>query len=73
MSRDMTPSHGCKTYGSSRAVRLPDFNYAGDVDIHVVVCARSGKPSSNPALAAEVSSHTEEHQCCQVGELGNHT
>ena len=59
MSRDSAPSHQHKTYGSSRAVRLPNLDYADNLDIHMVVCARSEKPFGNDALASEVCKSIE--------------
>ncbi|MCP4592842.1 MAG: hypothetical protein GY842_19070 [bacterium] len=48
-----------KTYGGSRAVRLRGMDYAGDVDIHVVACVRSGKPFLDESLAGEVCKSVE--------------
>jgi len=48
------PPRKYKTYGGSRAVRLPDFDYVGEVDIHVVICTESGQPFGSDTLAKEV-------------------
>jgi REP element-mobilizing transposase RayT len=34
-----TPLRDLRTYGASRAVRHPDCDYSGNVDVHLTVCA----------------------------------
>ncbi len=46
--RDLT------TYERSRAVRLPDSDYACDADIHLTICADRGEPFRAKALAEAV-------------------
>ena len=39
------------TYGHSRAIRLPDFDYVGDVNIHLTICAHHGSPFADQAVS----------------------
>lgn len=51
--------HHLTTYGRSRAVRLPECDYAGDEIIHVTVCARCGEPFRDHRLAQLVCESVE--------------
>ncbi|UCC30976.1 MAG: transposase [Phycisphaerales bacterium] len=55
-----------KTFGTSRAVRHPQADYAADLDIHVVVAARAGRPFENTELACQVC-RSVEVVCKQLG------
>jgi putative transposase len=57
--RRRTPPRDLTTYGRTHAVRLADFDYAGDADIHVVLCAFDGLPFNDAALAAFVCENVE--------------
>jgi len=54
--RDLT------TYGLGRAVRLPDCDYVGDIDIHVTICAADGLPFADDRVA-HMTCHNVEHYC----------
>jgi REP element-mobilizing transposase RayT len=54
-----TPLRDLTTYGRTHAVRLADFDYTGDADIHLVLCAHSGAPFDNKAQAAFVCENVE--------------
>jgi len=54
------------THGRSRAVRLPECDYAGDEIIHVTVCARCGEPFRDHHLAQLVSESVEFY-CPKLG------
>jgi putative transposase len=47
------------TYGHGRAVRLPNCDYVGDVDIHVTLCAHHEVPFRVDAVAAMVCENVE--------------
>ncbi len=49
--RKNIPLRDLRTYGYGRAVRLPDFDYAGDAVIHMTICADRGRPFEHAALA----------------------
>lgn len=55
-----------KTFGTSRAVRHPQADYAADLDIHVVIAARAGRPFENTELACQVC-RSVEVVCRQLG------
>lgn len=54
-----TPLRDLKTYGRTHALRLPEYDYAGDADIHVVLCAYAGIPFTDATLAAFVCEDVE--------------
>jgi len=54
-----TPLRRLTTYGRTHAVRLPDFDYASPVDIHVTLCARRGMPFADAPIAAMVCENVE--------------
>ncbi|MCH8253609.1 MAG: transposase, partial [Planctomycetes bacterium] len=56
------------TYGTPRAVRLPDSDYADNADIHVTICAAAGAPFAEDAVAAMVC-HNVEFYCEKLGFL----
>ena len=58
-NRKTTPRRDLPTYGRSRAVRLPDCDYAGDIDIHVTICADRDEPFTDRTLAAMVCENVE--------------
>jgi REP element-mobilizing transposase RayT len=47
------------TYGRTHAVRMPDFDYAADVDVHVTLCAADGAPFENAGVAHMVCDSVE--------------
>ena len=51
--RDLT------TFGRSRAVRHPDCDYAGEIDVHLTLCAATGKPFTDASLAQFVCNSVE--------------
>ncbi|MBU0617553.1 MAG: transposase [Planctomycetes bacterium] len=59
----MTPQdprrQGLATWGRSRAVRHPDFDYASDADIHLTLCATIGTPFTDSRLAGSVCESVE--------------
>ncbi len=57
--RTRTPLHDLTTYGASRAVRLPDYDYAGDADIHLTIHADAGAPFSDAQTARTVCDSIE--------------
>jgi REP element-mobilizing transposase RayT len=54
LPRSKSPLRDIRTYGQGRAVRLPQCDYAGDIDIHVTMCADRGEPFRVEAIAAMV-------------------
>ena len=54
-----TPLRDLKTYGRSRAVRLSEYDYASDGDIHVVLCTREGTPFHDTSLATLICENVE--------------
>ena len=58
-SRRNTPLRGLTTYGRSHAVRHPDCDYIGDIDIHTTLCADCEKPFNNNELARMVCENVE--------------
>ena len=54
-----TPLRDLKTYGRSHAVRLPEYDYASDADIHIVLCARGGTPFHDTPLAVLICENVE--------------
>ena len=58
--------HHLATYGSSRAVRLPECDYAGNEIIHITVCARCGEPFRHRLLAQQICESVEFY-CCKLG------
>ena len=57
--RKELPLRTLATYGESRAVRLDEFDYASDADIHLVVVADSGSPFADAAIARMVCDNVE--------------
>jgi REP element-mobilizing transposase RayT len=53
------PIRDLRTYGASRAVRHPDCDYAGDVGIHLTICAVAGEPFRTEAVAHLVADSVE--------------
>ena len=64
--KQKTPLRDLATYGRTHAVRLPDFDYAGDADIHLTLCAYEGAPFRDESLAAFVC-HNVEFYCKRLG------
>ena len=64
MSRqaETVPARERTTYERSHAVRLPDYDYAGPEDIHLIVCADRGAPFAERKLAQTVCESVE-HTC----------
>jgi putative transposase len=61
-----TPIRDLKTYGRTHAVRIADFDYTGNVDIHLVLCAFEGSPFDNTETAASVCESIEFY-CDKLG------
>jgi REP element-mobilizing transposase RayT len=59
LPRSKTPLRDLTTYGTGRAVRLPDCDYAADIDIHVTLCADHDGLFQNDAVAAMVCENVE--------------
>ena len=57
--RRNSSSRRLKTWGRGRAVRLPDYDYAGPEVVHLTICAARGDPFGDPSLAACVCSSVE--------------
>ncbi len=57
--RSRTPLRDLTTYGHGRAVRHPHCDYAGDIDVHVTICADQGEPFRDEALAKIVCENVE--------------
>jgi REP element-mobilizing transposase RayT len=57
--RGKTPLRELRTYGRGRAVRHPDSDYTGDVDIHVTICANQRQPFRDDHVAAMVCENVE--------------
>jgi hypothetical protein len=55
-----------KTFGASRAVRHAEADYAADIDIHVVIAARTGRPFEDRELGRQVC-RSVEVVCQQLG------
>lgn len=53
------PLRDLTTYGRSHAVRLPDYDYAGDANIHVTLCAATGTPFRDAPTAKLVRDSVE--------------
>ena len=51
-----------RTYGASRAVRHPDCDYRGNIDIHVTIRAARGDPFREDRVARLVTENVE-HYC----------
>ena len=51
-----------RTYGASRAVRHPDCDYRGNIDIHVTIRAAGGDPFREDRVARLVTENVE-HYC----------
>jgi len=62
--RKNIPLQRLQTYGRSRAVRLPGFDYAGDALIHLTLCAERGRPFHDANLAGVVCGSVE--RCCEL-------
>ncbi len=54
-----TPRRELTTYHQSRAVRLPDFGYTGDVNVHLTVCAAGDVALKDDQLAAVICQSIE--------------
>ncbi|MFQ5806835.1 MAG: transposase [Phycisphaerae bacterium] len=48
-----------RTCGESRAVRLPEFDYAGDAKIHITICAARGAPFRDTRVAQMICTSVE--------------
>ncbi len=48
-----------RTYGRSRAVRHPECDYAGEIDVHLTICAVGGSPFANEGTARLVCESVE--------------
>lgn len=48
-----------RTYGRSRAPRLPDCDYAGEETVHLTICAAGGRAFGLPRVAAAVADSVE--------------
>ena len=59
------PMH-LQSYGRSRAPRLPGFDYASDVPLHLTICAAEGTPFRDPELAARICDNVEFY-CNKLG------
>ena len=57
--RKKTPLRELTTYGDSRAVRHPDCDYSGEIDVHLTICADRGEPFRDEALARVVCESVE--------------
>ncbi len=57
--RDPEEVRDLTTFGRAHAVRLPDFDYAADVDIHVTLCAADGTPFDDADTARLVCASVE--------------
>jgi putative transposase len=57
--RKKIPLRDLRTISASRAVRHPDCDYAGDIDVHLIVCADDGKPFEDDAVAAIACENVE--------------
>ena len=57
--RKKTPLRELATYGDSRAVRDPDCDYSGRIDVHLTICADRGEPFRDEALARVVCESVE--------------
>ena len=55
----MTPERDRTTFGRSHAVRHPECDYAGEIDVHLTLCAAVGKPFANAPLAQFVCGSVE--------------
>jgi REP element-mobilizing transposase RayT len=58
-ARKKTPLRDLRTYASSRAVRHPDCDYAGEIDVHLTLWAGRGEPFRDKQLAAMVCGNVE--------------
>ena len=58
-TRNKTPLRDLTTLSASRAVRLPNGNYAGNIDIHTTICADRGTPFNDEAIARMVCDNVE--------------
>jgi putative transposase len=54
-----TPLRDLRTLGRSRAVRHPDYDYVGDADVHLTLCADSGQPFARADVARLVFDNVE--------------
>ena len=60
------PTRVYKTFGTSRAVRHTQADYAADIDIHLIIAARTGQLFEDAELACQVC-HSVEVVCRQLG------
>ena len=58
------PLRDLRTYDRSRAVRLPDCDYAGDEIIHMTLCADRDNPFAEARVATNVIASVE--KCCRL-------
>ena len=65
-ARDNIPLRDLMTYGSGRAVRHPDCDYAGNIDVHLTICADRGRPFESADMAQMVCDNVEFY----CGKLG---
>lgn len=61
-----TPLRELRTYGASHAVRHPDCNYTGDIDVHLTLCADRGEPLRDDAVASMICENVEFY-CKRLG------
>lgn len=65
LRRSKMPFRELRTYRRGRAVRLPECDYIGAIDIHVTVCATNGEPFRDYATAQMVCRNVEIY-CCKL-------
>ena len=65
-ARNRIPLRERRTYGASRAVRHPDCDYTGEIDIHLTICADRGTPFQDATIAAMVCENVEFY-CRKLG------
>ena len=58
-ARKTTPLRDLRTYGASRAPRLPECDYADNVDVHLTLCADRGEPFRDEAVARMICENIE--------------
>jgi REP element-mobilizing transposase RayT len=59
LPRRLTPLRDLKTCGRGRAVRHPDCDYAGDIDVHLAIRADNGRPFDTPDVAKMVCDNVQ--------------
>jgi REP element-mobilizing transposase RayT len=65
-NRKKTPLRDLTTYGDSRAVRLDGCDYAANVDVHIALCADTGRPFEHRGTARLVCENIE-YYCTKLG------